>query len=70
MVHDGSNTETLPLVNIIASLRAKYGNTSSYQVNQKDLEFTLMGEKHEIRVFLNNFSYKNPIYKDDKNGYG
>jgi hypothetical protein len=29
-----------------------------------------MGEKHEIRVFLNNFSYKNPIYKDDKNGYG
>lgn len=67
-IRDGVDTETLSLSGITAGLYAKYGDTSSYEIAQSDLIFTLTGAKHEVRLFLDSYSYRNPNYtgKSDK----
>ncbi|MDD5377407.1 MAG: DUF4153 domain-containing protein, partial [Candidatus Gracilibacteria bacterium] len=71
-IRDGADTETISLSAITARLQAKYGSNTSYDIDQNDLDFTLIGEKHEIRVILDSYSYKNPKYKENggKDLYG
>ena len=62
-VVDANGSEVLPLADFTAKIRSKYGSLPSYgSAEQEDLSFSLVSEKYEMKVFLREFSYKNPKY--------
>ena len=65
-VRDGANTETFSISEFIGKLRAIHRSTNSYSIPQDKLELSLVSENHEIRIFFESFSYKNPKYDAKK----
>ena len=65
-VRDGAKTESFSITDFVQKLQSTHGSTDSHNMNQKDLELTLVSENHTIRVLFESFSYKNPKYDKNK----
>ena len=66
ILNDRGDIETFSLSSMTEKIKSKYSSQITEITNQNDLIFTLSSTRHDIKIILNEYVYKNPSY-DGKN---